>query len=248
MDFKDILTVVLGAGSITALVAGIINIRLYRLKRKDEKDDKKEDKDDLLKYGVRLLMRSYLSDKARKHISNGHIIYEDLKEILEQHEYYKKLGGNGYLDGLMSDIHKLPKQKTAENNTQSPEAEPAKKQKPEILIVDDSPQSLFVVEEALKNDYNAVLMNNPKEVMPYLLKNTPQLFILDYLMPEITGFDLIKTIRAYPKHKQTPIIILTSADDSEICREALELGACEYLTKPFKLSDIKEVVARHIQN
>ncbi|MCL2107930.1 MAG: response regulator, partial [Oscillospiraceae bacterium] len=65
---------------------------------------------------------------------------------------------------------------------------------------------------------------------------TPDLFLLDYLMPKMTGFDLVPIIRKFPEHDETPIIFLTSEGSTDHVTAAINLGACDFIVKPIKES------------
>lgn len=116
-----------------------------------------------------------------------------------------------------------------------------------ILAVDDSPVILKSVSSVLGNDYKVFLLPKPNEISRILQKVTPDLFLLDYLMPEINGFDLIPIIRGTPGHSKTPIIFLTSVATLDNATAALELGACDFIVKPFNPDVLREKIAQHIK-
>lgn len=115
-----------------------------------------------------------------------------------------------------------------------------------ILVVDDSPVILKTVSSVLSNDYKVFTLPKPTQLEKVLLKLTPNLFLLDYQMPEINGFELIPIIRSFEEHKETPIIFLTSAETVDHASTALALGACEYIVKPFNPNILREKIAKHI--
>lgn len=117
---------------------------------------------------------------------------------------------------------------------------------PIVLAVDDSPVILKSVWSILKDDYKVLTLPKPTEIGRILEKQTPDLFLLDYMMPELNGFDLIPIIRNYDKHKATPIIFLTSEGSIDNVTSALALGARDYIVKPFKPETLREKVGRHI--
>jgi PleD family two-component response regulator len=116
----------------------------------------------------------------------------------------------------------------------------------QILIVDDSPVILKSVSSVLSDTYKVFALPRPEKIRDVLQKLTPELFLLDYLMPEITGFELIPIIRSYEEHKETPIIFLTSEGTIENVSAALALGACDFIVKPFKPDILREKIAKHI--
>jgi len=115
-----------------------------------------------------------------------------------------------------------------------------------ILAVDDSPVILKSVSSVLGDKYKVFTLPKPTELEKVLEKLTPDLFLLDYMMPEISGFDLIPIIRSYGKHKKTPIIFLTSEGTMDNVTAAVALGACDFVVKPFHPDVLREKIAKHI--
>jgi len=115
-----------------------------------------------------------------------------------------------------------------------------------ILAVDDSPVMLKTISALLSNEYEVYGMANPTLLEKFLQKMTPELFLLDFKMPELSGFDLVPIIRTFEEHKETPIIFLTSMGTVDHVSAALALGACDYLVKPFQEINLREKVAKHI--
>ena len=118
--------------------------------------------------------------------------------------------------------------------------------KMKILAVDDSPVTLKTITSVLGNDYDVFGVANPTTVEKFLKNVTPDLFLLDYKMPEISGFDLVPIIRSFAEHKTTPIIFLTAMGTPDYVSAALALGACDYIVKPFQGDSLREKVAKHI--
>ena len=115
-----------------------------------------------------------------------------------------------------------------------------------ILAVDDSPVILKTVLFILSNDYKVFTLTKPTELEKVLQKLTPELFLLDYQMPELNGFDLVSIIRGFEEHKDTPIVYLTSAGTFDNVTAAIALGACDFIVKPFKPDVLREKIAKHI--
>ena len=118
--------------------------------------------------------------------------------------------------------------------------------KPQILSVDDSPVVLKAISVALDEDYEVFTLSDPLLVEKFLSKNTPELILLDYKMPRLTGFDLIPVIRKFEKHKDTPVIFLTSMGTTDHVSAAALLGASDFIVKPFHANTLREKVAKHI--
>jgi PleD family two-component response regulator len=115
-----------------------------------------------------------------------------------------------------------------------------------VLAIDDSPVMLQTISSVLGDDYTVYRMANPTMLEKFLKQVTPELFLLDYKMPELSGFDLIPIIRNFEEHKNTPIVFLTSEGTSDHVSSALSLGARDFIIKPFQPEILREKVARHI--
>jgi CheY-like chemotaxis protein len=115
-----------------------------------------------------------------------------------------------------------------------------------ILAVDDSPVILKAVSSLLSDTYKVFVLPKSTKVKDVMQKLTPELFLLDCQMPELTGFELVPVIRSFEEHKETPIIFLTSIGTIENVSTALALGACDFVVKPFKPDILREKIAKHI--
>ena len=108
-----------------------------------------------------------------------------------------------------------------------------------VLIVDDEKRLVSLVQSYLAQvGYRVVTAYNGKEALPIAQKEKPDLIILDIMMPEMNGYDFMRTHRA---ESDTPIIMLTAKVEDEDKVIGLELGADDYVTKPFKP---RELMAR----
>jgi len=102
-----------------------------------------------------------------------------------------------------------------------------------ILIVDDNTTNLKFAEQALKPHYKVTLLTSGTQTMKFLLKNTPDLILLDIKMPYINGYEIFSEIKAIDKLKKIPIIFLTASNDVESELKCLKLGALDFIGKPF---------------
>ena len=110
-----------------------------------------------------------------------------------------------------------------------------------ILIVDDNPDVIFSVCDGLKsltNDFEFLEANSGKEAIELLKKETPDLILLDIMMPDMDGWGVAATIKGYSKTKKIPIIFLTAKTD-DLSKGMGSLTAEDYIEKPFDLSDIE---------
>ena len=115
-----------------------------------------------------------------------------------------------------------------------------------ILAVDDSPTTLKSIISTLKDQYKVFTLSDPTQVERFLRQITPELFLLDYKMPNLSGFDLVPIIRSFEEHKDTPIIFLTSMGTNDNVSAAAMLGAVDFLVKPFEPYTLQDKIAKHI--
>jgi len=121
--------------------------------------------------------------------------------------------------------------------------------KPKILVVDDEPEAVELVEFNLKQaGYAVTTADDGAEALKKARAQLPDLIVLDVMLPEMDGFEICKALRLDPATARVPILMLT-AKAAEIDRVlGLELGADDYLTKPFSprelLLRIKKIIAR----
>jgi len=113
--------------------------------------------------------------------------------------------------------------------------------KTHILIADDDPSILKLMNISLKQEgYEPILASDGKEALSLVEAENPGLVILDIRMPEMNGFEVCQSIRAF---SDTPVIMLTMSDQDEDVVRALKSGADDYVTKPFSV----EVLLARIQ-
>lgn len=105
--------------------------------------------------------------------------------------------------------------------------------KSRILVVDDDAMNLFVAKRILSAKFEVDTVSSGKEAFSYLEKNETDLILLDICMPEMDGFTFMKLIKEKPILKEIPIICLTADDEQESEVKCFELGAVDFITKPF---------------
>lgn len=110
-----------------------------------------------------------------------------------------------------------------------------------IVMVDDEPITMEVVQVFLEEAgyRNFVLIENSSEAVAAIEQRRPDLLLLDLIMPQVSGFEILKAVRAHPKLKHLPVIILTSSSDNQDKLVALDLGATDFLAKPVDPSELR---------
>lgn len=114
-------------------------------------------------------------------------------------------------------------------------------QRKKILIVDDTPANIQLLGSILQDRYIVSFAESGKEALARLEKTDFDLILLDIMMPEMDGFEVCKRIRSNPATEKIPIIFLSAKTDRESVMEGLELGAQDYIAKPY---DARELIKR----
>lgn len=102
-----------------------------------------------------------------------------------------------------------------------------------ILVVDDSIVNLRLIEKVLEDRYELVLVQSGAQALAYLKKERADLVLLDLMMPEMDGFETYEKIRMLEDNSGIPVIFLTADTDSESEIKGLEMGAADFIRKPF---------------
>ncbi len=112
--------------------------------------------------------------------------------------------------------------------------------RPRIMIVDDDPDLVDLLDAALEDDYEVVTATNGLDALTRAIDYEPDLFIVDIMMPTMTGWELIERLREDPRFHKRPIFVLTAKDARNDMRHGYELGANVYLTKPLSISRLQK--------
>jgi len=111
-----------------------------------------------------------------------------------------------------------------------------------ILIADDEPNQLELMAFNLKSSgFICIKARNGEEALELIEENSPDLVILDWMMPNMSGIDLCRSLRSRPETKQLPIIILSARSEDSDKSLGLDTGADDYISKPFSP---KELISR----
>src|SRR3954470_22993543 len=119
-----------------------------------------------------------------------------------------------------------------------------------ILLVDDEAKIRNALAQALREDgHEVVAVGNPREAQRLLGKGTFDVLLIDNLMPELTGLDLIRELVATaPLEERPQILLMTAHATVESAIEAMKLGALDYLQKPFEIDELLVVVNRALDH
>ena len=115
-----------------------------------------------------------------------------------------------------------------------------------VVVVDDQASVCREVSEFLKSDYDVAAFKSGPDALAYLHNNVPDLIILDYYMPEMTGFETLMEIRSTKALTNVPAIFLTTELNDRMQQEMVARGAADYLTKPINAESLRACVKKHI--
>ena len=115
-----------------------------------------------------------------------------------------------------------------------------------IFVVDDSAVNLCTVEEVLEEHYRVITMDSAVKMFKLLEKVTPDLILLDVAMPGISGFDAIEQLKANELYAGIPVIFLTAMVDYYNEAHGIELGAVDFITKPFSEKVLLHRITHHL--
>jgi len=116
------------------------------------------------------------------------------------------------------------------------------------LIVDDQPTNLQVLgKRLLIENYSIMAAMNGKIALEMVEERKPDLILLDIMMPEMSGFEVCKILKQNPKTQSIPIIFLTAKKDPDDIVNAFNLGAVDYVSKPFNYAELLSRIRTHTQ-
>jgi len=108
-----------------------------------------------------------------------------------------------------------------------------------VLIVDDVKANVDVLVQALSGDYKLSVALGGQQAIDAVLRNPPDLVLLDIVMPDINGYDICRRLRAAEPTRELPIMFLSSLEDVKDKALGFEVGGNDYLTKPFEVLEVK---------
>lgn len=121
-------------------------------------------------------------------------------------------------------------------------------QKKTILVVDDEPVNIKIFMELLRSDYAIKVATDGEKALQIAFSDSPpDLILLDILMPGIDGYEVCRRLKADPRTKDIPIIFITAKGSEEDQTRGFELGAVDYVTKPFSPIVVKARVKTHLE-
>ena len=115
-----------------------------------------------------------------------------------------------------------------------------------VLIVDDEPLSVKILCHHLENDYTILLAHGGREALAMISHTTPDIILLDLVMPGMDGYEVYKAIRLIPALDGIPVLFITALPDVECEAMGLEMGASDYIHKPFSADLVRLRIKNHL--
>jgi putative two-component system response regulator len=116
-----------------------------------------------------------------------------------------------------------------------------------VIIVDDNPVNLKLVRNTLMGKYDVFTVNSAKKLFELLEKTLADIILLDVMMPEMSGYDVIKVLKNNPETSNIPVMFLTSETDENSELEGFVHGAVDYVAKPFSPQLLLKRVDVHVR-
>ncbi len=108
-----------------------------------------------------------------------------------------------------------------------------------VLVVDDTEANVDILLKTLDDEYEVVVAIDGKTALELINKNKPDIILLDIMMPGIDGYGVCERLKKNPKTENIPIIFITGRHEIESKTKGFELGAIDYITKPFEILEVK---------
>ncbi len=115
-----------------------------------------------------------------------------------------------------------------------------------IMIVDDSPTNIDILAGTLKEQYRLTIAKSGQTALDRLEHQLPDLILLDIIMPGMDGFEVCQRLKTDPRTREIPIIFITAMEEAEHKTLGFELGAVDYIIRPFHSSEVLARVQTHL--
>ncbi|MDR2923721.1 MAG: response regulator [Treponema sp.] len=119
-------------------------------------------------------------------------------------------------------------------------------EKKKIVVVDDNIEILSALKNTLKNIYEVYSGLSASKMFDLLKHIKPDIILLDVEMPEMDGYEALQKLKSDAQYREIPVIFLTSMNDEESRKKGFDLGAVDYIRKPFDTPSLLERLETHL--
>ncbi len=114
--------------------------------------------------------------------------------------------------------------------------------KTQVLLVDDDGSLVDLIEMYFEDRYNLVVAKDAEQAFEKLQVTSPDIILLDIMMPKMDGIQMLKELRKMDRYKDIPVVLLTAKGTKQDMKIGLASGANKYITKPFDFKELYEVI------
>jgi putative two-component system response regulator len=115
-----------------------------------------------------------------------------------------------------------------------------------VLIVDDNPTNIDLLVNTLKDSYQLGIAKNGAKALEYAARHRPDLVLLDIMMPGMDGYEVCRRLKGEPGTAAIPVIFITAMTETVSKTKGFELGAVDYITKPFHAAEVTARIRTHL--
>lgn len=116
-----------------------------------------------------------------------------------------------------------------------------------VVVIDDEPFILMMIEDKLRRaGIHVVTLRESRDALAVIRRERPDLVILDWMMPEVSGIDICRMLKADAELRETPVFLLTAKGQDADKQIGLQCGASMYITKPFSPKALLAIVSKVI--
>ena len=116
-----------------------------------------------------------------------------------------------------------------------------------VLVVDDTEANVDILVDALGESYDVSVAMDGREALETVAEEAPDLILLDIMMPEMDGYEVCQRLKADERYAKIPIIFLTALTEIENKTKGFQMGAVDYITKPFEIAEVHARVRTHLK-
>ena len=121
-------------------------------------------------------------------------------------------------------------------------------ERPKILIVDDEPDYITTIQCRLEwSHYDVITASNGQEGLEKVMKERPDLVLLDTNMPVMNGHEVLERLKQHEELRNIPVIMVTALCEAQDVAKASSYGVADYVAKPFDFSDLVEKIAKALE-